>query len=157
MYIGTNPNRRDNFGPAKPSSLAESAPPGARRHLVRAFACLLGLAFLATTYEHSAQTPNLNKPILLPEANRPPDPNDQMQMRDQQTKKQNFEAANTERKRQINEDSAKLLKLATDLKTEVDKTSKDTLSLGVIRKADEIERLAHNVKEKMKLTVGGAN
>jgi len=25
----------------------------------------------------------------------------------------------------------------------------------VIRKADEIERLAHNMKEKMKLTVGG--
>jgi hypothetical protein len=45
-----------------------------------------------------------------------------------------------------------LLKLATDLKTEVDKTTKDTLSLGVIRKADEIERLAHDVKEKMKLT-----
>jgi len=28
------------------------------------------------------------------------------------------------------------------------------LSLNVIRRADEIERLAHNVKEKMKLTVG---
>jgi hypothetical protein len=37
----------------------------------------------------------------------------------------------------------------------VDKTSKDTLSLGVIRKAEEIERLAHAVKEKMKLTMGG--
>jgi len=36
----------------------------------------------------------------------------------------------------------------------VDKTTKDTLSLAVIRKADEIERLAHGVKEKMKLTVG---
>ena len=38
----------------------------------------------------------------------------------------------------------------------MDKTNKDTLSLGVIRKADEIERLAHNVKEKMKLSVGEA-
>jgi hypothetical protein len=42
------------------------------------------------------------------------------------------------------------------LKAEVEKTDKDTLSLNVIRKADEIERLARSVKEKMKLTVGGS-
>ena len=63
-----------------------------------------------------------------------------------------FTAANAERKKQIADDSTKLLKLATDLKTEVDKTTKDTLSLNVIRKADEIEKLAHDIKEKMKLT-----
>ena len=61
----------------------------------------------------------------------------------------------SEANRQIAGDSAKLLKLATDLKAEVDKTSKDTLSLGVIRKADEIEKLAHAVKEKIKLSIGG--
>jgi hypothetical protein len=85
--------------------------------------------------------------------NQAPDPNAQMKMRDQQTKQQNFAAANAERKKQIAEDSEKLLKLATDLKSEVDKTTRDTLSLNVIRKADEIEKLAHSVKEKMKLTV----
>ncbi|MDR3772958.1 MAG: hypothetical protein P4L26_06395 [Terracidiphilus sp.] len=85
--------------------------------------------------------------------NQAPDSNAQMQMRDQQSKQQNFAAANAERKKQIAEDSARLLKLANDLKAEVDKTSKDTLSLTVIRKADEIEKLAHAVKEKMKLTV----
>jgi len=71
-----------------------------------------------------------------------------------QTGGQNFEAANAERRKQISDDSARLLKLATDLKTEVDKTTKDTLSLSVIRKADEIEKLAHGVKEKMKLSAG---
>ncbi len=71
-----------------------------------------------------------------------------------QTGAQDREAANVERKKQIADDSAKLLKLATDLKAEVDKTNKDTLSLNVIRKADEIEKLAHDVKEKMKLTAG---
>ena len=71
-----------------------------------------------------------------------------------QTGKQNFDAANAERRKQLADDSAKLLKLATDLKAEVDKTTKDTLSLGVIRKADEIEKLAHSVKEKMKVTPG---
>jgi hypothetical protein len=66
--------------------------------------------------------------------------------------KQDFEKANIERRKQLADDSARLVKLATDLKTEVDKTTKDTLSLSVIRKADEIEKLAHSVKEKMKLT-----
>jgi hypothetical protein len=66
----------------------------------------------------------------------------------------NFDAANAERTKQIAEDSAKLLQLATDLKAEVDKTDKDTLSVTVIRKADEIEKLARAVKEKMKLTMG---
>ena len=54
---------------------------------------------------------------------------------------------------QIAEESAKLLKLASDLKTEVDKTNKDTLALRVVRKADEIERLAHNVRIRMKAVV----
>jgi hypothetical protein len=104
-----------------------------------------------------APSPNPNRPYLLPEANRLPDVNQQMEMRDQQGKQQSFAAANIERKKQIGEDSARLLKLATDLKAEVDKTTKDTLSLGVIRKADEIEKLAHSVKEKMKLSVGGGS
>lgn len=55
-----------------------------------------------------------------------------------------------ERERQIAEDSARLLKLATDLKRETDKTTFDTLSLGIIRKADEIQKLARNVKTKIK-------
>ncbi len=79
-----------------------------------------------------------------------------MEMREQQTKNQNYAAANVERKKQIADDSTKLFKLANDLKVEVDKTDKDTLSLDVIRKADEIERLARIIKEKMKLTVSGS-
>jgi hypothetical protein len=44
------------------------------------------------------------------------------------------------------EQSALLLKLATELKAEVDKTNKDTLSIDVIRKAEEIERTAHGMR-----------
>jgi hypothetical protein len=36
------------------------------------------------------------------------------------------------------------------LKADVDKTNEHTMSLEVIRKADEIEKLAHSVKENMK-------
>jgi hypothetical protein len=59
---------------------------------------------------------------------------------------------NSERQKSLVDDTSKLLSLANELKAEVDKTSKDTLSLEVIRKADEIEKLAHSVKEKMKGT-----
>ena len=95
-------------------------------------------------------------PQLPPELTRIPDSNQAAQINDQQQKKEDFEAANATRKKQIASESAKLLKLATELKAEVDKTDKDTLSIGVIRKADEIEKLAHSVKEKMQLTVGAS-
>lgn len=54
------------------------------------------------------------------------------------------------RRRQLADDSARLLTLAIALKAEVDKTNKDMLSLSVVRKADEIEKLAHSVREKIK-------
>jgi hypothetical protein len=121
---------------------------------------LLSLAAIALlTGAAPGQQPSggdMGKPYLLPEANRLPDANDQMKLRDKEAKQQNFDAANAERKKQLSDDSIKLLTLAMALKAEVDKTNKDMLSLNVIRKADEIEKLAHNVKEKMKLTVGGS-
>jgi hypothetical protein len=126
-----------------------------RHHWGPILACAMAIVVLASAAQNSSST-NPDKSIHDPVLTSPPDANAQMEMRDQQSKQQNFLAANAERKKQIADDSAKLLKLATDLKAEVDKTNKDTLSLNVIRKADEIERLAHNVKEKMKLTVGGS-
>ena len=50
--------------------------------------------------------------------------------------------------KQIYDDGASLLKLANTLKAEVDKTTPDTLSLTVIRRADEIEKLAHKMRTK---------
>lgn len=119
----------------------------------------LGLGILMAIFASAqppqqAPTSNPDKLYLIPEANRLPNKNDQMEAQDEQSKKANFPAANVERKRQIADDTAKLLELATQLKVEVDKTSKDTLSLNVIRKAESIEKLAHGVKEKMKLTIG---
>jgi hypothetical protein len=45
-------------------------------------------------------------------------------------------------------ETAALLKLATDLKAEMDKTTRDMLSIGVVRKAGEIERLAHQERTR---------
>lgn len=66
-------------------------------------------------------------------------------MQEQQTR-----SRNSDRQRRLVEDTDKLLALATQLKQDVDKTNKDVMSVDVIKKADEIEKLAHNVKERMK-------
>jgi hypothetical protein len=95
-----------------------------------------------------------NPAYLASQANRLPDANDRMEMRDQQEAQQNFENANEQRRKLLAAESAQLLELAADLKKVMDKTDKNTLSLEVIRKADEIEKLARDVKAKMKLTVG---
>jgi hypothetical protein len=57
---------------------------------------------------------------------------------------------NTERQQQIVSDSAHLLDLAQKLNDEVTKSTKDELSVSVVKKADEIEKLAKSIKEKMR-------
>lgn len=55
-------------------------------------------------------------------------------------------ASQDPQKQEIASECADLLKMATALKTEVDKTTKDTLSVTVVRKAGQIEQLAHKVR-----------
>jgi hypothetical protein len=129
-------------------------PPGARALRIAVLAGLAALVLVPVAGEGAQEKdPGFRYPASI---TRVPDANAQNQINGQETQQQKFEAANAERKKQIADESAKLLKLAADLKAEVDKTTKDTLSLNVIRKADEIEKLAHDVKEKMKLTVGAS-
>ena len=63
-------------------------------------------------------------------------------------------ATEIDRKRQLSDESTELLNMALALKAAVDKTTKDTLSLNVIKKADQIEKLAKSVKGKMKQSSG---
>jgi gas vesicle protein len=62
--------------------------------------------------------------------------------------------ANKKRQQDIREETDKLFRLATELKAAVDKSNENLLSLDVVRKADEVEKLAKKVKEKMKESVG---
>lgn len=55
-----------------------------------------------------------------------------------------------ERVAALKNDTDKLLKLSVELKQYVDKSDENVLSLDVIKKADEIEKLAKSVKDKMK-------
>ncbi len=57
---------------------------------------------------------------------------------------------NSDRQKRLVADTDRLLTLATELKQDVAKTDKNTLSVDVIKKTEEIEKLAHSVRERMK-------
>lgn len=54
------------------------------------------------------------------------------------------------RQAEIVADSQKLYQLAQELKAEVAKSDKNTLSIAVTKKAEEIEKLAKSLKERMR-------
>ena len=54
------------------------------------------------------------------------------------------------RQKRLVTDTARLLALVSDLKTQVDKSpATNTLSVAEIKKADEIEKLAHSLKQQL--------
>ena len=59
-------------------------------------------------------------------------------------------ALNKDRQESLKKDTAQLYKLATELKDSVDKTDENMLSLQVVRKTEEIEKLARDIRKKMK-------
>ena len=65
-------------------------------------------------------------------------------------KKAREKAINKERQADLKKDTDKLYQLATELKDAVDKTNENMLSVDVIKKADEIEKLAKEVSKKMR-------
>jgi hypothetical protein len=65
-------------------------------------------------------------------------------------KREMLKKQNAQRQQDIKKDTDQLLDLATELKRYVDKTNENIISVDVIKKAEQIEKLAHSVKEKMK-------
>jgi hypothetical protein len=57
---------------------------------------------------------------------------------------------NDQRYQRLKSDTENLLRLTTELKQAVDKANSSTLSLDVIKKTEQIEKLAKSVREKMK-------
>lgn len=88
-----------------------------------------------------------NTPMQIPPFERKPGPGDDARIRMQ---KEMAKKANAARQADLKRDTEKLLKLSTQLKEYVDKTNEDMLSVEVVKKAEEIEKLAHSVKDKMK-------
>ena len=88
-----------------------------------------------------------NPAMRLPDAPRPESGRDEPRLR---MEREMAKKANQERQADLKRDTEKLLKLANELKESVDKTNEGTLSVDVVKKAEEIEKLAHSVKDKMK-------
>jgi hypothetical protein len=94
-------------------------------------------------------------PDKVPEvnpANRPSDAHAQVERESKRAQMQRYDAANSERMRQLEQDSRLLLQLAAELEAELGKTGNEAPPPSAVRKAETIEKLAHTVKEKMKLT-----
>jgi hypothetical protein len=110
------------------------------RLILPLFFLLLTFASPVFSAANVAQNPPVRDPLAIPD-----DPEHRAAMEKEMVKK-----ANQERQAQIRRDTDRLYELSTQLKQYVDKSSENTLSLDVIKKAEEIEKLAHSVKEKMK-------
>jgi len=48
------------------------------------------------------------------------------------------------------EDAAKLVKLAEELKSEIEKNDRHVLALSALRKTEEIEKIARRIRGRMK-------
>lgn len=92
------------------------------------------------------QVQNPASPLPPPFGNEP-DARDPMQ-RQRMAKME--KARQADRQKELVRDTEKLLTLAQELKAEVDKSNKDTLSIDVVKKAAEIEKLAKSVKDRMR-------
>ena len=104
---------------------------------------LLVAAFLAGPLRSQVNPQKASPPYGAPSSH----PEDEARSR---LEKDMEKRRNLARQEQIKRDSDKLLQLATELKSYVDKSNENVLSLDVVKKAEEIEKYAHSVKEKMK-------
>ena len=120
-----------------------------RRVFIAASVALMTLGGAAQLTPPSSHPP---KPLIIPAANPTPDANDRMAMRERNVKMRNFDLVNAERLREMMKASDMLETLAMALKAETDKPG--PFEQDELRKADDIERLARMVKERMKLTIG---
>jgi hypothetical protein len=66
-----------------------------------------------------------------------------------------YRLMNIERQKSLVADTVKLLKLANELNAVLAKEDASAPTQAELRKVADIEKLAHNVKEKMKITVTG--
>ena len=108
--------------------------------LLRSLAFGFLLVFLSAGLVHAQSTPG-----RLADPQAPAEDASRVRMEKDMAKK-----ANQQRQAELKRDTEQLLKLATELKTYVDKTNENLLSIEVVNKAEQIEKLAHTVREKMR-------
>ena len=120
---------------------------GSRRHLLAMLSATLGSLFFGTQEPVGAQAPGShNRPPRLPgetpddneNSSNPLAPNANKLMLEQ-------------RQKDIKKEVERLYQLASELKTQVEKTDATTvLSLSLLKKAEEIEKLARQIRDNAK-------
>jgi len=108
---------------------------------ISALVVAMGLGLIKTHAQEAFPLPAINPPG----AKAPPGTQATSTPADANTQQAAPTAADVQ-KQEIANQCADLLQMATDLKKAVDKSSADTLSVTVVRKASDIEQLAHKVR-----------
>jgi hypothetical protein len=117
-------------------------------HLVKSLGIFLLIFYTFEGQSTPQQTQQPQPP--LPRSMQPGAPPDSGSSLPPQFEKEMQRKANEQRQADLKRDTEKLLKLSTELKDYVDKTNANVLSMDVIKKAEEIEKLARSVKLKMR-------
>jgi hypothetical protein len=127
---------------ARAGSLREESMHPSRRRLLRMWPCW------AVVFFAGSQTISAQNPVPLPPLpRRGPDDKDDAPAPQPGAKKAVLE----QNQKDIKKDVEKLYELASELKTEVDKTDATAvLSLAMVKKAEEIEKLARQIKDHAK-------
>jgi peptidoglycan hydrolase CwlO-like protein len=117
-----------------------------RRNLLLIFSAAIGSTVLRlqNLFAQNADTP---RPRSRPSLEGP----DDRENSSEPAARASHKAMLEQRQKDIKKEVEKLYKLASELKDEVDKTDATTvLSLPLVRKAEEIEKLAKQIKENAK-------
>ena len=118
--------------------------PATRRHLLTSFSMLMGSVFLRAEAAGAQASSQRVHPRT------PSDPNDESENGLNSAPRAN-KAMLEQRQKDIKKEIERLYSLASELKAEVEKTdATTTLSLGMVKKAEEIEKLARQIKDNAK-------
>jgi hypothetical protein len=107
---------------------------------------LAAMVWLTLVEGHSQMTPG--HPYALSPAQVLTDANEPMSAAEQSANRKRLRRLNVERRKQIAEDGDKLLRLAADLKVQVDENLPGNLPESVLREAQQIAKLAHAIREQ---------
>jgi cell division protein FtsN len=114
--------------------------------LLLAALMFLIIAPLAMAQRPGAPTPQPPRPTVVQQpAITSIDPRTDESAQTQQMRQQR----NALRQRQLVEKTQQLQKLTDELRAEINKTDKDTLSLDVVKKSEQIEKLAKSIHQLM--------
>jgi hypothetical protein len=114
-----------------------------------ALRCLVALSLFAGAGKYALTQDSAHSQASPPPAAIAPSQADSRKTTDTPPSPSPASASADPRQAQIIADTQKLVKLSQELKAEVAKSDKNTLSLTVVKKAEEVEKLAKTLKEEI--------